>query len=56
MGGPPLSDLCKELRAIGFDAISAGITPDVDVEAYRELLAATGMKCSPGYMSCPLRA
>ncbi len=53
-GGPPLPDLCKELRAIGFDAISAGITPDVDVDAYRELLAATDMKCSPGYLSCPL--
>ena len=37
-GGPPLPDLCKEVRAIGFDAISAGITPDVDVDAYREAI------------------
>jgi inosose dehydratase len=53
-GGPPLPELCRELRAIGFDAISAGITPDMDVDAYRELLATTGMQTSPGYMSCPL--
>jgi inosose dehydratase len=53
-GGPPLPELCNELRAIGFDAISAGITPDVDVEDYRELLATSGMHSSPGYMSCPL--
>lgn len=53
-GGPPLPELCRELKAIGFDAISAGIAPDTDVEAYRELLAATGMQSSPGYTSCPL--
>jgi inosose dehydratase len=52
--GPTFPELCEIVADVGFEAISAGITPDLDISSYQDALGSAGIDAAPGYFSATL--
>ena len=52
--GPTFPELCEIVAGVGFDAVSAGVTPDLEISSYQEALGAAGIDAAPVYFSATL--